>query len=166
VWSFVDKSAIVNNPVIAKEKGYISGFSLKTDNYITEAELINYWGNPDEVTYNDKGQKQLLYKKSELRWSGVVAVVIVIPIPLLVPVGHDYFLFTVDNGNIYSVYMKTNYGDLLFGCGPDGCRVGANIDAGVPFYKYVNVGGTTLIRDKSEFAPNIKDSNKDFAPLK
>lgn len=159
-----DRSAIVNNPIISKySKGYIGHVSLKPNNYMTEAELIKYWGNPDEIIYNDKGQKQLLYKRSEWRWNGIFAAVLVIPIPLLVPVGHDYLLFTVDNGNISSVYMKTNgIIEVIFYCSlspiDHGFRFLEKTDnEPYPFYQFIK-GDGDLMREESEFGPKTTDS--------
>ena len=160
-----DKSAIVNNPNISKDKGYIGNFSLKPNTYVTEAELIKYWGSPDNVMYNDKGQKQLIYRRNELRWNGIFVLAVVVPIPLLIPVGHDYFLFTIENGNISSVYMKNDSDEFgsyctifpLFHAGP-WCEVHTKTDAvdDVPLYEMST--SSNLIREESEFAPNTKDS--------
>jgi hypothetical protein len=61
---------------------------------------------------------------------------VIIPIPLIIPVGHDFLLFTVENGNVASAYMKNNSGELGLYCwiGPlfhpaDWCNARANIGA-------------------------------------
>jgi hypothetical protein len=130
-----DSGAAVNGPNISKEKGYIGHTPLAPDTYVTETELLQYWGTPDEVKFNDKGQKQLLYKRNAFRWNGITLMVI-IPIPLIIPVGHDFLLFTVENGNVASAYMKNNSGELGLYCwiGPlfhpaDWCNARANIGA-------------------------------------
>lgn len=140
-----DKSAVVKNPNISQEKGYIGYTPLAEDIYITETELLKYWGNPDEVTYDDNGKKLLLYKRNEYRWNGITLMVI-IPIPLLIPVGHDYLSFTVEKDNITSVLMKNNTGESGFYCWiaplahpTDWCRAPSTIGdvEDVPLYDFV-----------------------------
>lgn len=128
-----DKSAVVNNPNVSKNKGYIGNAPLAPDTHVTESELLKYWGSPDQIEVNDKGLKQLLYKRNELRWNGITLMVI-IPIPLMIPVGHDYLSFTVDNGNITAANMKNNSGESGFYCWiaplfhpADWCRAPASI---------------------------------------
>lgn len=110
-----DKSAVVNNPNISKNKGYIGHTPLAPNRLVAESEVVKYWGSPDKVEVNDKGQKQLLYKRDEFRWNGIT-LMMVVPIPLVVPVGHDYLSLTVDNGSVTSAYMKNNSGESGFYC--------------------------------------------------
>jgi len=139
-----DRSAEVKNPNISKNKGYIGHDPLDSHNRVTETELLKYWGHPDIVKYNDRGQKQLLYSRDEFRWNGITLMAIV-PIPLIVPVGHDYLLFTVDKGNISSAYMKNNSGESGFYCWiaplfhpSDWCRAPATLGVvdNVPLHEF------------------------------
>lgn len=99
-----NRTASVKNPVISKNKGYMRE-GIAEVNLITSEELLDAWGKPDHIERVTTNKEEWTYNFG-LRWNGIFALVVVVPVPLIVPVGHKYVTFTVENGKLISAYMK------------------------------------------------------------
>lgn len=70
------------------------------DQPISIQAVIDRWGEPDEVQTAADGAEVWIYE-SGLRWAGLVACV-VIPIPLIIPVGREVTSLSVRDGLVVS----------------------------------------------------------------
>ena len=108
------------------------GESIHSGAY-SESEIINLWGEPDEIATNDCC-KVLSYHNG-CSWSGVGAFLIVVPIPLLVPSGHYETRFYLKDGKcvglvseygevsqVYGFMWGDNGGGFVAGDAPNGPR--------------------------------------------
>lgn len=66
-----------------------------------EAELIDYWGRPDRIE-TENGRNIYVYEYGT-KWCGLCIIAIVVPIPLVLPLGNSSARFTVQNGHVTSV---------------------------------------------------------------
>lgn len=55
---------------------------------VSDTEVRRAWGEPDEITKPGDGSELWTYTGG-LRWNGVLLFVVIVPIPLLVPVGRE-----------------------------------------------------------------------------
>jgi hypothetical protein len=62
--------------------------------------LQREWGAPDtiEPQPGNPDVDRWTYRTDRLRWHGPLLILVVLPLPLLVPFGHDYIVFTIRNG--------------------------------------------------------------------
>jgi hypothetical protein len=85
---------VVENPVISQKKGRLW---FKTDKPrerpILASEVLDYWGEPDEIIKHDSTEVWIY--QFGLRWNGL-GVALIIPIPLIVPVGHEELSLLID----------------------------------------------------------------------
>ncbi len=74
------------------------------------------WGEPNHREQIDGGGEIWEYRGKTLRWHGL-APMILLPLPLVVPFGHDYVTFMIQNGQVQSI--KTTRWGITFGfyCG-------------------------------------------------
>ena len=62
------------------------------------ADVKTLWGPPAEIAVSADGSETWTYASPDHRWSGVVAALVVIALPLMVPVGHERVELTVRDG--------------------------------------------------------------------
>jgi hypothetical protein len=103
-----NRSATVLNPNISKDKGKL-GSEQVSDNFVTSKELLEYWGKPDKIEPVSNGEKWTY--NFDLRWNGLIAIIVIIPIPLVFPVGYEYVSFTIENDNLVAAYMMNSSGE-------------------------------------------------------
>lgn len=74
------------------------------------------WGEPDHREQIDGGEESWEYRGKNLRWHGLVPMLL-LPLPLVVPFGHNYVTLVIQNGQVQST--KTTHWDFTFGfyCG-------------------------------------------------
>lgn len=74
------------------------------------------WGEPDHRKQTDEGGESWEYRGKNLRWHGLVPMLL-LPLPLVVPFGHDYVTLVIQNGQVQST--KTTHWAITFGfyCG-------------------------------------------------
>jgi len=89
---------------------------------LSKDELISAWGEPDE-SYSF-GSCEVVTYYDGYSWSGFGAFVVVIPLPILVPTGHDENRFYFINDQ--SVGLVKEYGEvssaLGYMCGSNECN--------------------------------------------
>lgn len=93
----------------------------------TKEQVISLWGNPDKISAT--GSCEVFTYQNGYTWSGVGAFVLIVPIPLVIPSGHNetkiYFI------NNQSVKLTSEYGEVsrMFGymCGSNECRFESGI---------------------------------------
>ena len=104
------------------KNSYKINFFDDLESDFTKEELINSWGDPD--SYRVNGNCEVLTYYDGYTWSGVGVFLLVIPIPLVVPTGHDENrLYFVDGkfSRMVSEYGEVKHA-LGYMCGGDGCR--------------------------------------------
>lgn len=133
----------LHNPEIERDdlnfklagRGFISDYNEVNYRY-TKSQLLGAWGAPNNVTRNGDIE-YLQYKQRGLAWAGIVPVVI-IPLPLVVPVGKNGVIFGFNNEQLISVKSQSRHGILAlcgmflmdepsgfkFGCVSKGSQIG------------------------------------------
>ena len=66
----------------------------------TATALREQWGQPDRVESGEGGRSEWIYTTRGYRWSGLVLYVVIVPLPLMVPVGSQYVSFMVQQDQI------------------------------------------------------------------
>lgn len=94
-------SGSTSTPVIGSKPGLLLDGSA-AHVVFSDTEVRRAWGEPDEVTNLGDGTEQWTYVGG-LRWNGVLLLVVIVPIPLLVPVGRA------------QVTIRFRGGDAVFG---------------------------------------------------
>jgi hypothetical protein len=96
------------------------------------------WGKPDEIVVNDTFKK-MTYKKG-LRWKGII-LIIGIPVPIAVPVGHKTITFNFENDflNYWTIlddhYCVSYAGFNLIPLDPEGKTFGLKAETSCKWHK-------------------------------
>lgn len=109
-----DNERNISNPHIRIEKGIV-GRTEGAAPWITGDDLLRYWGPPDSIERTAQGDAQWQYNFGR-RWNGVGLLVAFIPLPLLMPVGHEYILFTINQGLVVKATTKEDDWIAMYGC--------------------------------------------------
>lgn len=109
-----DNERNIANPHIQLEKGMVRSTQGAAP-WITSDDLLRYWGQPDSIERTVQGVEEWQYNFGR-RWNGVGLLVAFIPLPLLVPVGHEYILFTIDKGQVVRAQTKEDDWIAMYGC--------------------------------------------------
>jgi len=127
--TFGNQEATIANPRINIEKGGLSGEDRPAP-WTKAEDLLKAWGAPDERKEADS-KAQLWTYRLGVRWNGIVAIAVIIPVPLIVPVGSDYVEFRIENDWVVSARTVEDTGLSIYGCvlliGPHsvaGCQFG------------------------------------------
>ena len=106
---------------IARNRLDCAKFSLEkspidaaSSNSITQQQLKEAWGAPDKVESANQIERWT-YEK-DWRWNGIWGIFIVIPVPLLIPTGHEKMTVEFSNNLVQSVEVNYQVGHIL-GCG-------------------------------------------------
>ena len=118
-WVPGDQSKTFNYPSIGvgEWKGHVSSARLNPVNINETITLEKYWGKPDRRSTLDATSEQWRYRLDRLRWRGAFLYVLFIPLPLLIPIGHDYVTFLIHEGQILSAEKVTGRTAGEFFCG-------------------------------------------------
>lgn len=100
VLNFYSKSILVHN----------QGQPLRADH------VRSQWGEPDYRGQIDGGSENWEYRGKNLRWHGFVPMIL-LPLPLVVPFGHDYVTFVIRNGQVQSTKTTDSSITFVFYCG-------------------------------------------------
>ena len=103
--------------------GTFGTFENKRENTsLTKEQLIATQGEPDEISTT--GNCEVLTYYDGYSWSGIGAFIVIIPVPLLVPSGHDESRYYFINGK--SVATVSEYGEVTgilgYMCGSNECK--------------------------------------------
>jgi len=86
------------------------------DPWIRTDDLIKTWGSPDKIIKIRNNVEKWEYRFGS-RWNGIILEIIILPLPLILPVGYDYVEFTVENNWVTNVRTKNQESLLIIGCG-------------------------------------------------
>lgn len=81
---------------------------------VTREQLEEAWGKPDDIDVDGKVERWTY--KSELRWNGLFALLVVVPVPLLIPTGHESMVVVISDGLVQRAEVHFQV-DQEFGCG-------------------------------------------------
>jgi hypothetical protein len=70
-------------------------------------DLVATWGTPDRKAALDGGAERWDYHSSGLLWSGVIPMLVIIPVPLVLPTGRESASFTVRDGVVTAADIVT-----------------------------------------------------------
>ncbi len=101
----------VKNPHI-HEKGILTEGSTP---WVNAEDLHRYWGSPDSLEHTSQAAELWQYNFG-LRWNGVGLLVAFIPLPLMIPVGHEYIEFGIENGLVVKARTKEHTWIAMYGC--------------------------------------------------
>ncbi len=102
------------NVTLAKSRGNIVIVPPKTSIPLMTKEAVRKgWGEPDKIEHHGELERWIYNK--DLTWSGVLVFAVFIPIPLLVPVGHDHLAIDFRNEFLANI-ETTGQGHMGFIC--------------------------------------------------
>jgi len=102
-----DVSTTTQVPTLSNKKMLFSekGQPLSSD------YVISQWGEPDHRKRIDDGSEIWEYRGNHLRWHGGF-LMLLLPLPLAVPFGHNYATLVIQNGQVQSstqTYSRTKF---------------------------------------------------------
>lgn len=98
-------------PTISNKKALRSDQGESLSSYY----VVSQWGEPDHRRKIDGGEAWE-YQGRDLRWHGVVPMFL-LPLPLVVPFGHDYVTFIIQDGRVRSSVVTRWDFKFVFYCG-------------------------------------------------
>jgi hypothetical protein len=107
------RTEVINDPVIQFDSEIPQPISRKdspegTNTVVYTPELLlKYWNSPDLVSHG-AGSEEIWTYKSRLVWKGVIPFVIV-PIPLILPLGKETVCLTLRDGHVVSASMTRSH---------------------------------------------------------
>lgn len=102
-----EHTEVTSNPVIALHRTSLFPAHAQKSNPVYTAEwLQQHWGRPDRITRIGSGSTAVADEVWTYRfgpiWKGVIPALIV-PIPLVLPLGREKVSFTLHDGHVVSV---------------------------------------------------------------
>lgn len=94
-------------------KGFLNTDATENSNY-TKKSVLEIWGKPDSIKVNG-AKEQWKYNQTGLAWAGLIPVIIV-PIPLLVPVGKNGVVLVFQDELLISAIKNQREGNIAM-CG-------------------------------------------------
>jgi hypothetical protein len=71
--------------------------------------LVEAWGAPDEKTVLTDRAERWVYVSDTHTWTGIMPVIVILPIPLMLPIGHESASFTLRDGIVTGVDLVTEH---------------------------------------------------------
>ena len=99
-----DHTVTIEQPLLSSEKGQIFD-NYKASRTADTATVREYWGPPDSVSELAQGRLRWDYHYG-LRWNGLGMLVIIVPVPLVLPLGHNYVSLEFEGDRIVSATVK------------------------------------------------------------
>ncbi len=99
-------TATIHIPAPALEYGRIH--ATETGPGLQVADLLNSWGPPTEIDHVSSVKARWTYIGPNLRWHGVIVALVIVPLPLCWPMGHERVTFVIDDTLVAEaiVYVK------------------------------------------------------------
>jgi hypothetical protein len=115
-----DTARTVDHPFLVEQGGAESdrmrriGQSPSPDTLRAERLQLE-WGLPGRIepVSGKVDTERWTYWMERLRWHGPLLILVFVPLPLLIPFGHDYTVFTIQNGTVLDateVRSRPKYG--------------------------------------------------------
>ena len=93
-----DQRGQVSVPVVSPMRHVIRS-NQETVPASSVSQVLEWWGAPDERVVDASGVERLTYYDG-LRWRGVLLFLVILPVPLVIPVGHDVVELEVADGMV------------------------------------------------------------------
>lgn len=71
---------------------------------VNKATVRQGWGEPDRI--EPRGELERWIYNKDVTWAGVLLFAVIVPIPLLVPVGHDHLAIDFRNDFLVNIEVK------------------------------------------------------------
>ncbi|MBK8276542.1 MAG: hypothetical protein IPK92_12115 [Nitrospira sp.] len=78
--------------------------------------VLSQWGEPDHRGKIDSSSETWEYRGNNLRWHGLY-LLILLPLPLIIPFGHDYVTIVIQDGQVRSAAQTASGNKFEFFCG-------------------------------------------------
>jgi len=84
-------------PVLSLDRARYAAYS---NEYLppNKNQLLAAWGSPDRID-TEKGRERWIYKE-QIPWNGVLLYALILPVPLMLPVGRSYMVIEFSNDTI------------------------------------------------------------------
>jgi hypothetical protein len=102
------RTKVINDPVIPfyseiPEPVSSQKSSETTNTVVYTAEwLQKNWNGPDHISHGVGNSEEIWTYKSRRIWKGVIPIIVIIPIPLVLPVGRESVCLTLRDGRVVS----------------------------------------------------------------
>ena len=113
--TLTDITETIEQPLLFSSKGQISN-EYKASRTADAATVREYWGAPDSVRELAPGRYRWDYNFG-LRWNGLGLLIIFVPVPLALPLGHDNVSLEFEGDRIVSAMIKQWNISALAYCG-------------------------------------------------
>lgn len=129
-WTLGTRTESTDHPTLHPTRGSLDVHkAAPVTDIVSASELRRTWGEPDRIDKRQDGTEEWAYKTPGFRWAGLVLYLVVVPLPVMVPVGSQTVSFVVHDdriaqatrrdwafkGGAYCGYFGMVYGGL--GCG-------------------------------------------------
>lgn len=85
----------------------------------TPTDVEQLWGAPDKKKTISPNTEAWVYNdNSELRWTGIILLAVLIPVPIMVPTGRDGTELYFERGRLESAVIKKYKYGYFFVCSP------------------------------------------------
>ena len=99
-----DHTVTIEQPLLSSTKGQISN-KYKASLTADAATVKEHWGDPDSVKELAPDRFRWDYNFG-LRWNGLGMLVVIVPVPLVLPMGHNYISLLFENERVVSATVK------------------------------------------------------------
>jgi len=102
------RTKVINNPEISSYSDTPQPVSREkvsaaTNTVVYTAEwLRKNWEKPDHISHVAGTSEEIWIYKSDRIWEGVIPIIVIIPIPLVLPVGRESVRLTLRDGRVVS----------------------------------------------------------------
>ncbi|MBS0370943.1 MAG: hypothetical protein JSS57_17305 [Proteobacteria bacterium] len=135
---------------LAKSRGNIVLLAPNTSAPTTDKTAVRKgWGEPDRI--EPRGELERWIYNKDVAWTGVLLFAVIVPIPLLVPVGHDHLAIDFRNDVLVNIEARGQESRLAFCAMPlliphaNGCEAAtAPADGGIG-KQFIDPNGTPLV---------------------
>jgi hypothetical protein len=106
-----------DNPILTADRAHYDGSDSSNRRFPvpTKNQVLAAWGKPDRIEMSSQGNERWIYENG-IRWNGVV-LFLLIPVPLLIPVGSDYMVVEYAGDSVVAVETINNAVKSYAGCG-------------------------------------------------
>jgi len=135
---------------LAKSRGNIVLLAPNTSAPTTDKTAVRKgWGEPDRI--EPRGELERWIYNKDVAWTGVLLFAVIVPIPLLVPVGHDYLAIDFRNDVLVNIEARGQESRLAFCAMPlliphaNGCEAATAPADGEIGKQFIDPNGTPLV---------------------
>ncbi len=115
----------LESPQIDPVHGFSSAPELPS---MTQEQVLAALGKPERIDRLSADEERWIYKGGEFHWSGLALALVVVPVPLLVPTGHDHLVISWKGERALAVEWRHHVDSTaLFGFVQQMCGISAGL---------------------------------------